>query len=251
MGCHLHEITETINTNYFGWYKSFTDDQVRLIRNVYADYSNQAVCFDGGEIDDFIDLDFHRIDELIMLPFDVCWLEFADSNNSNYSVIGFLLINMNNDITAINFKKLKDKRWMFDYACTRPKKGGHFIVHVLAQNIRDPGVIPDQMELVSRFLSAINCVNITSSEHIPPDKLQKARKKRGKLPLFSYRTLHIDLDRNASKSAGTGSGSHASPRLHLRRGHARQLSPGKYCWVRACVVGNKDAGIVHKEYKVK
>ncbi len=46
-------------------------------------------------------------------------------------------------------------------------------------------------------------------------------------------------------------GTHASPRLHLRRGHPRQYAPGKYCWVQPCVVGNKAAGMVHKDYAIK
>jgi len=45
-------------------------------------------------------------------------------------------------------------------------------------------------------------------------------------------------------------GTHASPALHLRRGHARQYSPGLYTWVQPCIVGNKKDGLVHKDYAV-
>jgi hypothetical protein len=46
-------------------------------------------------------------------------------------------------------------------------------------------------------------------------------------------------------------GAHASPRLHLRRGHARQFAPGKWTWVRDCAVGNKVAGVISKDYALK
>ena len=102
------------------------------------------------------------------------------------------------------------------------------------------------IDVVLAFLSAINCTNVRRAEHKPDAKLQKARAKRGKQPLFSYWTLELDLSRpESSESLG---GTHASPRLHLRRGHARQYAPGKWTWVQPCAVGNKSAGMVHKDY---
>jgi hypothetical protein len=44
-------------------------------------------------------------------------------------------------------------------------------------------------------------------------------------------------------------GTHASPRVHLRRGHIRRL-PGKNIWVNATIVGNSDLGVVIKDYSV-
>jgi hypothetical protein len=102
---------------------------------------------------------------------------------------------------------------------------------------------------VTRFLSALNCININRIEHKPSEKLQKARAKRGKQPLFSYWTLEIDLPKSRAAGEDYG-GTHASPRVHLRRGHPRKYAPGKYCWVQPHVVGNKAAGMVHKDYSV-
>jgi hypothetical protein len=43
-------------------------------------------------------------------------------------------------------------------------------------------------------------------------------------------------------------GTHASPRLHLRRGHIRHCYTGQYVWVRPTTVGNKRLGIIFKDY---
>jgi hypothetical protein len=103
------------------------------------------------------------------------------------------------------------------------------------------------VRLIWQYLSALHCVNVTRQEHKPDAALQKARQKHGKQPLFSYWTLNVDLERGPSSSEQRG-GTHASPRVHLRRGHARLLSVGRYVWVQPCVVGSKAAGVVHKEY---
>ena len=45
-------------------------------------------------------------------------------------------------------------------------------------------------------------------------------------------------------------GTHASPRLHWRRGHRRHLPDGKATWVRACLVGDPFAGTVSHDYQL-
>jgi hypothetical protein len=45
------------------------------------------------------------------------------------------------------------------------------------------------------------------------------------------------------------SGTHASPRLHLRRGHIRRLDESRTVWVQSCVVG-AEPGAVLKDYRV-
>jgi hypothetical protein len=95
------------------------------------------------------------------------------------------------------------------------------------------------------FLSALHCCNVKQEEHHPDAKLNKARAKRGKAPLFSYWTLQLDGKTERGNDHG---GTHASPRVHLRRGHPRQYTPGKWTWVQPHAVGNKAAGMVHKDY---
>ena len=108
-----------------------------------------------------------------------------------------------------------------------------------------------EMTTFVHFLSALNCSNSAVSDAEPPSKkLNDKRQKSGKTPFYSYKVLTISAHASSqAQAACNGSGSHASPRVHLRRGHIRRLEH-KNVWVNACVVGDKSRGIVEKEYKV-
>lgn len=101
------------------------------------------------------------------------------------------------------------------------------------------------------FLAALNCSNVKQYV-LPKPKIpvnSKGKPKQGKQPFFSYKILTIDTQSQQPQSNTTGGGTHASPRVHLRRGHIRRL-PNKTVWVNACVVGDKSKGMVHKDYNV-
>ncbi len=102
--------------------------------------------------------------------------------------------------------------------------------------------------IIFKAIEVINCSNITVKDSKVPKFINQKRKAKGKLPLYSYKTLHLDFEeKEVTKS---GNGTHASPRVHLRRGHIRKLPSGKTTWVQACVVGDKSKGVVHKDYSV-
>lgn len=64
----------------------------------------------------------------------------------------------------------------------------------------------------------------------------------------SYWICSID-PRKATRSLPQG-GTHASPRLHMRRGHWRTLQSGKKVFVREAIVGDPDRGVVEKDYRM-
>lgn len=67
---------------------------------------------------------------------------------------------------------------------------------------------------------------------------------------YEYHVLAIDPE-YVAESVSSGSGSHASPRFHLRRAHLRHLSSGKVTFVRQAQVGNPLLGTIVKDYTVK
>lgn len=69
----------------------------------------------------------------------------------------------------------------------------------------------------------------------------------GKLPSYEWRTVVIEPKQARRESLG---GTHASPRLHDRRGHLRRLRNGKNVWVKACKVGKAELGAVFHDYEV-
>lgn len=94
--------------------------------------------------------------------------------------------------------------------------------------------------------NVMRCVNVVAVDHPAPERLNKKRRAGGKQPLLSFKTLRIKVPNRSVVGPDLG-GSHSSPRLHLRRGHIRQLSGQRQVWVQSCVVGSAH-GLVVKDY---
>lgn len=78
--------------------------------------------------------------------------------------------------------------------------------------------------------------------------INKKRKSKGK-PAISFDWTTVEIGPKQEKVAPQG-GTHASPRLHDRRGHWRKHQSGKPVWVRSCKVGNASLGVVFHDYKL-
>ena len=116
---------------------------------------------------------------------------------------------------------------------------------------KHPELIGGISSMVIRGLSVMNCSNVKCVDNQPPTTLNKKRIKSGKVPLFSYKTLHLSIgDPNQAKNRNHDKSERNGPRLHLRRGHIRRLAPNKTTWVQACMVGDKSRGVVMKDYYV-
>jgi hypothetical protein len=76
----------------------------------------------------------------------------------------------------------------------------------------------------------------------------KRKIQQGKKPLYEWRTVVIEPSQAKRPHQG---GTHASPRLHDRRGHIRRLKSGKNVWVRPCKVGDVNLGTVFHDYKIE
>lgn len=105
------------------------------------------------------------------------------------------------------------------------------------------------MYVVFEFLEALSCRNVEQTTIQKCDAALNARRvNKGKLPLYEERILTIKV--NAKQGTGTRTGTHQSPRQHLRRGHIRRLESGNI-WVNACVVGSSEKGVIKKSYNVE
>lgn len=103
---------------------------------------------------------------------------------------------------------------------------------------------------------ALSTKNIPKVTEIPPPKLQQKRAKEG-LPPLPY-TTNVNLNaymiaRNNTESGNTGT--HASPRPHLRRAHLRTIMRGEETItipVQQCMVNwDGESPLIREEYKVK
>ena len=104
--------------------------------------------------------------------------------------------------------------------------------------------------VVLELVEALTCSNvgIGTIQSVKPG-VNARRVRDGKLPLYETKILTITAP-NTTKQLWTPlGGTHASPQLHLRRGHIRMIPAGRPVWVQAHSVGTK--GGVKKTYKIK
>lgn len=216
--------------------------QLRLVLAAREDARN-AICFDMGDLTGYTVVKL--VPELFKLPFPICWFEGSHGEFR----FGLLAEDGDQHVLVTAFVR-KGEEWFLIGLVRVPyqQDNDEEIRYTLEEDDSSFSVEGPFMALCL-FLSALNCVNVSRALHEPDIKLQRARSKRGRQPLFSYWTLEIDLSHAQTDRESMG-GTHASPRLHLRRGHSRQFAPGKYCWVQPHVVGNKRLGMIHKDYAV-
>lgn len=108
--------------------------------------------------------------------------------------------------------------------------------------------IHTSMGYISAFLESLRTKTLTCHEALRRKNHAK-RIRQGKVPLFDWRTVVIQPIKPSRESLG---GTHASPRLHDRRGHWRFIKKSqKRVWVRDCKVGDASKGVVFHDYKVK
>ena len=116
-------------------------------------------------------------------------------------------------------------------------------IHTHAPIVAD---IQQETEVLLDFINALQCSNV----EIAKEKGRKSNKNaKGALPFDDYHFLTI-VRSEGTTSAASGSGSHRSPREHLRRGHIRRLPTGKKVWVSATVVCAGQGGRVRKDYRL-
>lgn len=219
------------------------EDSARVVSNlIFKDIQN-AICFYAGPFPSGEKLSFDP--DLIVLPYKKTWIEFG-SDDGGFRC-GVFCTQVENDITCCVFERDLSKDWIY-CGLIFFEVGTNKYKATTGLDKKENDLLIAYSFAALRFINLLNCTNVRRTEHKPDEKLQKARSKRGKKPLFSYWTLDLDLSRPESRDSLGGT--HASPRLHLRRGHARQYAPGKYTWVQPCVVGNKALGMIHKDYAV-
>lgn len=108
----------------------------------------------------------------------------------------------------------------------------------------------DELFATLELIEILSCKNVVTQTVDAPAKLNAKRIRTQKTPFFEYKILVIDQEKASSEPAANPRSSHASPRVHLRRGHIRRL-PGGNIWINSMVVGSKQAGTILKDYGVR
>lgn len=112
----------------------------------------------------------------------------------------------------------------------------------------DVGVVRGHAAMVGAWLAALSAKSVAYAPKARKSLINSKRAAKGKgAALFDWHTVKIEPANPQAEPLG---GTHASPRLHDRRGHWRTYPSGKRGWVKACKVGDASKGVVFKDYKV-
>lgn len=106
------------------------------------------------------------------------------------------------------------------------------------QQIDIIGELSEEVKVALGLLVILSCGNAPVEKIAAPDKLNRKRARHGKAPLPIYRTLHISDHTTRKRVPGTGG--HASPITHWRRGHIRMQPTAKGIirkWIRPAIIG--------------
>lgn len=98
------------------------------------------------------------------------------------------------------------------------------------------------------FTALLNCKNLRTETVRLPEYKQAARKAKGKLPLYEYKILNLDLNKVQERQVQEGLCSRTEARLHLVRGHFKKRKSGLYWWA-PFLRGSLEIGVLDKEYK--
>lgn len=113
----------------------------------------------------------------------------------------------------------------------------------------DPEEVRPAFRMVCAVLLKLAAQSAVAYRPVPQDTfLNRKRKTKGKPPVsFDWHTVEVGPKTVKNEPQG---GTHASPRLHDRRGHWRTCRSGKQVWVKACKVGDAAKGVVFKDYRL-
>jgi hypothetical protein len=184
-------------------------------------------------------------------PFEKCFVVWrgATRNHSDYEVMMLVAGTDPQDGVIVTMWK--------GPVGVRPKTMPPMVYLIEGDQIRYGGVdddAPVQQDIAELMLAMVGCwyrsLEKGCESYRPEVKntfTNRRKIERGKKPTYDWRTVIIGPKTGKREHQG---GTHASPRLHDRRGHLRHLSNGKNVWVKACKVGNATAGIVFHDYEI-
>jgi len=228
------------------WIDQYAGGTADALRNAVAG----AVQFDCGPVDEIpvgkgVDFCESRA------PFPNTLLQFETPSSDQGASHALVLWSEQTDgsVLLIAAQRTRDKKWMTVLPTTITRnEDNSFHYERIGYSERSTKYVMAMHAIAMNFFYILGCSNMATEDNPAPAALNKKRAKAGKFPVLEYKTLVLKLNA-PSASAQSGGGTHASPRVHLRRGHIRKIDSGRRVWVQACVVGSTH-GMVLKDYRI-
>jgi len=185
-------------------------------------------------------------------PFEmcmVCWQAYSKRDNQNYNLI--VMIEGDDPNEGVMVTVFRGELGTDPIVLTP-------LVYIIEDGLLRYGAVDENVviekhdgEMILGFIAGWYRSLAQGCNAYVPSVSQTFTNKRkiaqGKLPTYEWRTVVIEPTKPKSESKG---GTHASPRLHDRRGHLRRLQNGKNVWVRSCKVGDASKGVIFHDYKI-
>ena len=103
------------------------------------------------------------------------------------------------------------------------------------------------LSLVAMWFASMDTGCDSYKPEVAPTFTNRRKIAQGKMPTYDWRTVFVKTAAERSEHKG---GTHASPRLHDRRGHLRRLRSGKNVWVKPHKVGDAKLGTIFHDYQI-
>jgi len=214
----------------------------------FAPQPELAMWFDVGDMPPSTEKQNIAVEILMHLPFERTAIVGRDATGKDFC----LLLLQGEGSMAVSGGSMWHKKYFEPFAYIEHKDGVSLYrkdkkINKLNQINMDE-VMPAHL-MVMATLSKLS--NASTGYRATPQNtlINRKRKAKGKAAIsFDWTTIEIGPKQEKSASQG---GTHASPRLHDRRGHWRKHPSGKAVWVKPCKVGDPSLGVVFHDYKVK
>lgn len=165
------------------------------------------------------------------LPYDHCCLEFVISSKRVCFLTSFLEQKAAYQHSA--FVRLLNGRWI-QTPLLQPESA--CLYRMLAHHRSAIAIMLDAEVARTEVVRA-------------PHKLNRAREKRKRMPLFDYHVVRLDHRHRPRMLPPDSESERSGPRLHFRRGHWRHFETFK-TWINWMLVGDPDLGFIDKHYRL-
>ena len=205
-----------------------------------APEAETAMWFDVGQLERQADKQV-RIDTLMKLPFQRIGVAGLDTEGKPFSL---WLAAAQDSVIVAGCTLSKPYLYFKPFAYIQTDEGLKY--YQKNKEIPKETIMP-YFRMVVAILIRLTQASAGYRAAVQDTFINKKRQAKGKSAMtFDWHL--VDIRPAILKSDGQG-GTHASPRLHDRRGHWRTYkSTGKRVWVKDCKVGDANKGMVFKNY---
>lgn len=217
-----------------------------LVREMVAiapDMAEQMHWFDCGTVTEGVSINLDSVNDN-PLPYDQCAICGMTDDGAKW----LMLLRQSEDVVAVATWHMRSKGYYKPPGFTYVRTGEGLRIASIDDNPQGTEAARGVLAAIGGWLLSLTPQTQAYTPTPRPSLINSKRKAKGKPPaLFDWHTVTIGP--RPVPGFGKG-GTHASPRLHDRRGHWRKYPSGKVGWVKNCKVGDASRGVVFKDYEV-